>query len=119
MSIKGKDFLDASKHCVELTCEAGYRSAISRAYYALYHEICLTLKKCPPTTHEGVVLYLTTDARRHDEPYEFMSLVQLGAILKQQKIKRKKADYELTETILESEAKSSISVIDIMRSDAA
>ncbi|EPU7897969.1 hypothetical protein [Klebsiella variicola] len=55
-----------------------------------------------------------------------MSLVQLGAVLKQQKAKRKMADYELSQSITELEAKASISVvdkmitkIDIMRSNAA
>ncbi|HBT3131839.1 TPA: hypothetical protein MBF18_003556 [Klebsiella pneumoniae] len=126
MSIHGRDFLTASKSCVDSQCESGYRGAISRSYYALYHEICATLRMCPPTTHEGVVLYLTTDARRKDEPYEFMSLVQLGAVLKQQKAKRKMADYELSQSITELEAKASISVvdkmitkIDTMRSNAA
>ncbi|CAH6101008.1 hypothetical protein [Citrobacter koseri] len=114
MSIQGKEFLNASRACLSSGCEAGYRSAVSRAYYALYHETCEVLTCCPPTTHDGVVKYLTSDARRKSEPYELMSLIQLGAVLKQQKTKRKRADYELLETVLESEALSSITAVDKM-----
>ncbi|EDQ2625860.1 hypothetical protein ZG05_004388 [Salmonella enterica subsp. enterica] len=114
MSIQGKDFIDASRICLAAGSESGFRSAISRAYYALYHETCGILTCCPPTTHDGVVQYLTSDARRKNEPYEMMSLIQLGAILKQQKTKRKRADYELAETILQTEAISSVSVVDKM-----
>ncbi|WP_145525334.1 hypothetical protein [Yersinia rohdei] len=126
MSIKGKDFLKASHKCLELSSEVGYRSAISRAYYGLYHEVCGLLTCCPPTTHDGVVQYLTTDARRKDEPYELLSLVQLGAVLKQQKTKRKCADYELNKTVTDIEANSSLVVvqkmldkIDAMKTEAA
>ncbi|MEX5804548.1 hypothetical protein AB6H35_06965 [Citrobacter freundii] len=114
MSIQGKDFIDASRVCLGAGNEAGLRSAISRAYYALYHETCSALTYCPPTTHDGVVQYLTSDARRKNEPYEFMSLIQLGAVLKQQKTKRKRADYALEETILHTEASSSVSAVDKM-----
>ncbi|WP_080183406.1 hypothetical protein, partial [Salmonella enterica] len=79
-----------------------------------YHETCGLLTCCPPTTHDGVVQYLTSDARRKGEPYELMSLIQLGAVLKQQKMKRKRADYDLTETILQTEASSSISAVNKM-----
>lgn len=99
MSIQGKEFIDAAITCLDTGVESGFRSAISRAYYAFYHETCGLLTCCPPTTHDGVVQYLTSDARRKGEPYELMSLIQLGAVLKQQKMKRKRADYDLTETI--------------------
>ncbi|EAC1462167.1 hypothetical protein ACLADH_003126 [Escherichia coli] len=114
MSIQGKEFIDASRACLDTGIESGFRSAISRAYYAFYHETCGLLTCCPPTTHDGVVQYLISDARRKDEPYELMSLIQLGAVLKQQKMKRKRADYDLTETILQTEASSSIAVVNKM-----
>lgn len=114
MSIQGKDFIITSRKLLISGSETDFRSAISRAYYALYHETCDILTCCPPTTHEGVVQYLTTDARRKSEPYEFLSLVQLGAVLKQQKTKRKRADYQLGETVLESESISSVAVVEKM-----
>jgi len=43
-----------------------------------------------------------------------MSLMQLGAVLGQQKKKRKKADYELDQEFLEIEAKSSIAAVEKM-----
>ncbi|QDX29566.1 hypothetical protein [Dickeya poaceiphila] len=114
MSIKGKDFVSAAKSCLDSGTESGLRSAISRAYYAFYHETCGILTHCPPTTHDGVVEYLTKDARRKNEPFEFIALVQLGAVLKQQKMQRKRADYKLDETISASEAITSIAVVERM-----
>jgi len=114
MSIQGKDIIEVSRACMESDSEAGYRSAISRAYYALYHETCGALTCCPPTTHDGVVQYLSSDARRKSEPYELMSLIQLGAVLKQQKTKRKRADYELTETVIRTEASASVKTVEKM-----
>lgn len=111
MSISGKDILTAANKCMELQSEAGFRSAISRAYYALYHETCSALKHCPPTTHEGVVQYLLTDARRKNEPYVLTDLVSVGAVLRQQKTKRKLADYQLEKEVLESEASASITAV--------
>lgn len=112
MSILGKDIISAANKCMELSCEVGYRSAISRAYYALYHETCSILTCCPPTTHEGVIQYLLSDARRKNEPHDLMSLIQLGAVLRQQKAKRKLSDYDLDEPVAESEATSSINAVD-------
>lgn len=114
MSIQGKDFIDISRACLATNCEAGFRSAVSRAYYALYHEVCGVLTCCPPTTHDGVIQYLMSDARRKNEPYALMSLIQLGAVLKQQKAKRKLADYRLSETVLPADAAASIAVVDKM-----
>lgn len=114
MSIQGKEFIRAAQASMSSDCEAGFRSAISRAYYAMYHETCGILTCCPPTSHDGVVQYLTTDARRKSEPYELMSLVQLGAVLKQQKTKRKRADYQLAEDISSSEANASLSAVEKM-----
>ncbi|HGJ5884617.1 hypothetical protein [Arsenophonus sp.] len=114
MSIQGRDFLHHAKDFVNMSCEAGFRSATSRSYYALYHEVCSILQHCPPTTHDGVLNYLTRDTRRNAEPFDKMSLIQLGAVLGQQKTKRKKADYELDDDFLEIEAKSSIAVVEKM-----
>ncbi|QHP58532.1 hypothetical protein [Pectobacterium carotovorum] len=126
MSVQGRDFILAARQCFDLKNEIGYRNSISRSYYALYHETCNMLSHCPPTTHEGVVSYLLEDARRKKESYELTSLIQLGAVLRQQKIKRKKADYNLNDSIIESEAIGTIELvckminkIDEMKSKAA
>lgn len=111
MSIQGKDILLVAESCVESADEHFARSAISRAYYALYHETCSILKCCPPTTHDGVVQYLLTDARRRSEPYELMDLIRIGAVLKQQKEKRKAADYDLSAEITQTEAASSVDAV--------
>lgn len=114
MSIQGRDFLLAAKNHSTMNHEAGYRSATSRAYYSLYHEVCSVLKHCPPTSHDGVLQYLMKGTSRNAEPYDKMSLIQLGAVLGQQKTKRKKADYELALEFTEMEAKSSIVAVEKM-----
>lgn len=114
MSIKGRDFLLAAAKSLETNHESGYRSAASRAYYGFYHEVCGVLKNCPPTTHDGVVKYLSEGTSRNAEPYEKFDMIQLGAVLGQQKKKRKKADYELNDEFSQSEAESSISAVQKM-----
>ncbi|WP_312544864.1 hypothetical protein [Pantoea eucalypti] len=111
MSIHGKDIFAVAEHCVQHADEHFSRSAISRAYYALYHETCAILKHCPPTTHDGVVQYLLTGTRRKSEPYELMDLIRIGAVLKQQKEKRKAADYALDVEIKHAEARSSVDAV--------
>ncbi|MDU5474030.1 MULTISPECIES: hypothetical protein [unclassified Pantoea] len=111
MSIQGKDILLVAESCADKAEEHFSRSAISRAYYALYHEACSILQNCPPTTHDGVVQYLLTDSRRKAEPYELMDLIRIGAVLKQQKEKRKAADYDLALHITQTEATSSVNAV--------
>lgn len=110
MSINGRDFITAAEKCLELNEESGIRSCISRSYYGMYHEVCNLLTNCPPTSHEGVISYLAGDARRKQEPYTPISLTQLSAILKQQKTKRKLADYDLNYNFTKLEAESSLEV---------
>ncbi|MCG7367631.1 hypothetical protein MHZ90_16060 [Pantoea sp. ACRSH] len=111
MSIQGKDIFTVAQSCLNNSDEHFSRSAISRAYYALYHETCAILKHCPPTTHDGVVQYLLTGTRRKAEPYELMDLICIGAVLKQQKEKRKAADYSLDTDITSAEANSSVEAV--------
>lgn len=126
MSITGRDFLEAAEKSLDDLVESSNRSAISRAYYAFYHEVCAVLTNCPPTSHEGVINYLLTDHRRKEEPYLLRELTQLGVLLKQQKTKRKQADYDLSSTISRVDAESSICTVrkmiqklDSMRQEAA
>ncbi|HDK6344392.1 hypothetical protein [Klebsiella quasipneumoniae] len=111
MSIQGKDIFLVAESCAKSGDEHFSRSAISRAYYALYHETCSLLKACPPTTHDGVVQYLLTGSRRRGEPYDLMDLIRIGAVLKQQKEKRKAADYALDMEITQAEAASSVDAV--------
>ncbi|MEI7174762.1 hypothetical protein [Pectobacterium carotovorum] len=111
MSIQGKDIFLVAESCAKSADEHFSRSAISRAYYALYHETCSLLKHCPPTTHDGVVQYLLTGTRRKAEPYDLMDLIRIGAVLKQQKEKRKAADYALDIEMTQVEASSSVDAV--------
>lgn len=43
MTIESTDFLRSSEHCLLLDEEVGFRNAVSRAYYAMFHKAGETL----------------------------------------------------------------------------
>ncbi|ARX34726.1 MULTISPECIES: hypothetical protein [Proteus] len=113
MSVTAKDFLDLAKsNLSENSSEMEHRNCISRAYYSLYHATCSSLIYCPPTTHQGVINYLFSPAERKKEPFDQKILISVGAVLKQQIIKRHMADYELNKQVFKSEAESSVMAIE-------
>lgn len=110
MSITSKDFLSVAENSLIMGNEAGYRGCISRAYYGLFHATLDMLCCCPNTTHAGLIDYLLVGNDRKSEPYKLMDLIKVGAVLRQQKTKRKIADYDLSIDVPETEAKLSLSV---------
>lgn len=113
MSVNGSDFVDFAKECMVHENEIGFRNAIGRAYYGLYHEICGMLQSCPPTTHSGVSDYLISSSWKGErERYEKMDLISLGAILKQQHTKRKWADYDIKTNVKKSDAESCLTTVE-------
>ena len=42
MSVSGQDFIEFAKKCLQFNDEIGYRNAVGRSYYGVYHEIILT-----------------------------------------------------------------------------
>ncbi|QZY66059.1 hypothetical protein K7H99_08535 [Providencia rettgeri] len=113
MSVSAKDFLTLAKsNLSEHSGEIEYRNCISRSYYSLYHAACKSLEHCPPTTHQGVISYLLSPTERKKETIAPLVLMSVGAVLKQQIIKRHMADYELDKDIYKSEAESSLLVIE-------
>ncbi|TDY81425.1 UNVERIFIED_ORG: hypothetical protein C7429_102548 [Pantoea allii] len=97
MAVKGQDFYDFALKCIEQGDEIGFRNAVGRAYYGVYHDVCEKLQNCPsPPTHSGVRDYLIDTAWLKDyEPYDKMKLISLGAMLKHLHTHRKWADYSL------------------------
>ncbi|MTC24929.1 MULTISPECIES: hypothetical protein [unclassified Providencia] len=113
MSVNPKDFLTLAKSNISANSgEMEYRNCISRAYYSLYHSACNSLEHCPPTTHQGVISYLLSPSERKKEKTDQMTLMSVGAVLKQQIIKRHMADYELEKDIHRSEAESSLMAVE-------
>lgn len=110
MSITSKDFLSVAENSLAMGNEAGYRGCISRAYYGLFHATLDMLCCCPNTTHAGLIDYLLVGNDRKREPYKLMDLIKVGAVLRQQKMKRKIADYDLNMDVPETEARLSLSV---------
>lgn len=113
MSVTAKDFLCLAKSNLSgNSSEIEIRNCISRSYYSLYHVTCSSLSHCPPTSHQGVINYLFSPAERKKEPINQNTLMSVGAVLRQQKIKRHMADYELDKDVYKSEAESSVMVIE-------
>ncbi|QBR52646.1 hypothetical protein [Erwinia sp. QL-Z3] len=108
MSVRGKDFLEFANRCVDEGSEIGYRNAMGRAYYGVYHEVsCILEKAIFVHTHQSIRDYLTTTSwLKGNEPFEKMKLIALGSRLKQMHTKRVAADYDLLETFNEVDARA-------------
>lgn len=111
MSISPNDFILIATDDLKYNTESRDRNCISRSYYGLYHKAFNSMRHCLPTSHSGLIEYLNQPYNRKQEcQYDDMQLIQLGAILKQQKRKRQKADYKLDEEVTRTEAESSLGV---------
>lgn len=108
MGVTGKDFIEFAGKCIAHNDEIGYRNAVGRAYYGVYHETCCKLEKCPnKDSHVGVRDYLTRDSwLKGNEPFDKMKLIAMGAFLKQLHTRRKWADYELERTFSKADAEA-------------
>jgi len=111
MAVNGQHFLDSAKKLIPIGDEISYRNCVSRAYYAMYHETRATLQAAPnfaQSPHDGLIRYLKGQACRGEEPYAEGNLRSLASLLAQQKGKRHKADYSLSESLEEATAKEAI-----------
>lgn len=110
MSVSGQDFIEFAEKCVTFDDEIGFRNAIGRSYYGVYHEICDKLEKCPSTeSHQGVRDYLTNTAwLKGYEPFEKFKLIQIGVWLRHMYTRRKWADYQLDRDMAKTDAEAAI-----------
>ncbi|WP_429103591.1 hypothetical protein [Aeromonas hydrophila] len=109
MSVLSRDFLDFAIDAAQRADEIGYRNAVARSYYAIFHEaseIMVSLPNYAAHAHDGLIQYLKKPAK--DEPYDRTALRGLAAMLQQQKGKRVIADYSLNRDVSESDALESI-----------
>lgn len=110
MAVSADNILEIAKRCLEMQCEAGYRSCISRAYYAMYHQTLASLQCVPNYSanhHSNLIGYLTNPVETKSEPYDSKKLKVLGYNLKQQRDARNEADYHLSEISISEEVAQS------------
>lgn len=113
MPVNPEDFLNESQNLLtDATSEIQYRIVISRSYYAMYHKVLSILDQAPRNyprmgDHASLIEYLKTDAEM-DESLPFIKLKGLSYMLRQERLKRNDADYDLEDTISKSDADESI-----------
>lgn len=108
MSIKPKDLLNFAKACQKKQDEVFLRSAISRAYYAAYHEVSSKLINPPnlrPSAHENLIKYLRDKHDKYTLPniYDNLTADAIANMLSLIKRKRHQSDYDLAKTISSSD----------------
>ncbi|EOZ2961933.1 hypothetical protein LH671_16590 [Enterobacter kobei] len=106
MSINSIDFFNAAKQYSSMADEASWRSAISRAYYSMYHETMVSLTCVPKYTsnhHGNLIGYMTTPAECKGEPYDSRTMRLLGYNLKQLRDARNEADYHIADISVSKE----------------
>ena len=86
------EFLTSAQTILELQGEPNIRSAISRSYYAVYHEaIAAVTRKCIPIYHGSSHTEVSASLKRAD--------LRLGILLTDYHKKRVMADYYLDENV--------------------
>lgn len=98
MSVSGDDFLSSAHEFLDKNREIDYRNFISRGYYGMYHKVLAVLNYMPNVSgshHSALIEYLSNSSQHKNEPYDSMKLKSLGYTIKQERLHRNKADYEL------------------------
>ncbi|HAX9726175.1 TPA: HEPN domain-containing protein [Serratia marcescens] len=108
MSVNGNDFIDFANDCMSRNDEIGYRNAIARSYYGVYHHISGILNNGPRESHQGLINYLDTEAWKGNEKFEKNFLRGLAMMLQTMKDKRVMADYDLITTLTITDANESL-----------
>ncbi|CNI46172.1 HEPN domain-containing protein [Yersinia pekkanenii] len=112
MSINSSDFLYSAVISCDSAEEVDFRNAISRAYYAMYHESLRALTCLPGASrdhHACLIKYMSSSAENKNEPYESSKLKSLSYRLKQQRNLRNQADYKIDDiSITQMQAKVTI-----------
>lgn len=101
MTIKSCDFLRSSDHCLLLDEEVGFRNAVSRAYYAMFHKAGEVLENIPSADHNhhaNLINYMQGRIGTPDEKITASRLKLLAYDLRQMRQARNEADYRLSES---------------------
>lgn len=98
MSVSGDDFLNSAHEFLDKNREIDYRNFLSRGYYGMYHKVLSILNYMPNVSgshHSALIEYLSNSSQHKNEPHDSMKLKSLGYNMKQERLYRNKADYEL------------------------
>jgi uncharacterized protein (UPF0332 family) len=98
MAIAGEDFLESANRSLDEGDEVGFRNAISRSYYAMYHKVLSTITSEIPRysgggVHSSLLSYLEHSAI--GEPYDSREMKKFSYMLKASRDLRCLADYEI------------------------
>jgi len=117
--VKAGDFLTLARELASGTEEAGYRSSISRGYYAIYHGCIALSRQCTtPYVQEK-------DKGMHDRTFErlekgcigqaeerlIQAIAKMGRVLKDRRVV---ADYKLDEPQQKKDAIQTLNSVDRM-----
>lgn len=113
MTVSHKDLISFAETLAKGTTEVEYRSAVSRAYYAAYHETVVWAASLPTVgvskpgsgMHKAHIDALTSPTVTGATALRSRSL---GYMLNALKARRTKADYHLTETVDIHEAANAV-----------
>lgn len=101
MTIQSFDFLRSSEHCLSLDEEVGYRNAVSRAYYAMFHRASEVLEHIPSAEHNHHANLISYMQGRMGMPKEHIPAARLKLLaydLRQMRQARNEADYRLSDS---------------------
>ncbi|MDE9544769.1 hypothetical protein [Xenorhabdus bovienii] len=108
MSITCQDLLSFAEDCFSRKDEVGFRNAISRAYYAAYHNVYPAMQGGPKDNHQGLIDYLKTESWKDNEEYKKPDLLALGYMLQTLKDNRILSDYKLSHDVKKIDAEMAI-----------
>ena len=113
MAVTSTDLLQVADECLKQHCEGGYRSCVSRSYYAMFHHSLISLQHVPhfvSNHHANLIGYMTNKSESKLEPFDSHRLKVLGYNLRQMRDARNESDYDLSDvTISEDIAKQNYS----------
>lgn len=96
MSVTGQDFINFASTCVQRNDEIGFRNAIGRAYYGVYHHTIAKLVNGPKQNHADLITYLQGEAWQVPlESFDKKKMIALSHVLLVMKSQRTLSDYKL------------------------
>jgi uncharacterized protein (UPF0332 family) len=113
MPVNANDFLDIASDALSLNTEIGFRNAISRSYYSMFHRAKSSLRNHPQdirSAHQKLIDYLLSPEAARMEGVDAVVLRQMASCLHQRRELRVLADYNLNCVITKDTAKEGINM---------
>lgn len=120
MAVTSTDFLDSAKAMLADGTNIGRRNAVSRSYYAAYHDgLRVADQYCPDSNHN----FKMGTHERLIEQFKGCTSIQrgrsLGIILQSLKVLRHQADYHLNKDMSEMQAVTHIKTAELFLNELA